>query len=179
MNLGDKLAFSNGIVALSVAAGFLCVVFGGDPHALIPLHMIGVFLSFTLSQTGMFLRARRLREPGWRTAATISGIGGCVTFCVLIIVAITKGLDGAWIVVVLIPVLTLVFRTTRAHYDSVAAQLSGSHVKLVVLQSPYRSMSEPLLDYIDRLERENPDDYITVVLPEFVVKHWWHHLLHN
>ncbi|MEY4634482.1 MAG: hypothetical protein RJA55_280 [Acidobacteriota bacterium] len=241
MNLGDKLAFSNGIVALSVAAGFLCVVFGGDPHALIPLYMIGVFLSFTLSQTGMFLRARRLREPGWRTAATISGVGGFVTGCVLIVVAITKGLDGAWVVVVLIPALTLVFRTTRTHYDSVAAQLSvtgmtvdttphghivivpiggvhravlealryasalakdvravyvnvhpeslvalkrdwpqwGSHVKLVVLQSPYRSMSEPLLDYIDRLERENPDDYITVVLPEFVVKHWWHHLLHN
>ena len=55
----------------------------------------------------------------------------------------------------------------------------GSHVKLVVLQSPYRSMTEPLLEYIDRLEREHPDDYITVVLPEFVVKHWWHHLLHN
>ena len=67
------------------------MVFGGDPHALIPLYMIGVFLSFTLSQTGMFLRARRLREPGWRTAAAISGVGGFVTFCVLIIVAITKG----------------------------------------------------------------------------------------
>ena len=241
MNLGDKLAFSNGIVALSVAAAFLCVVFGGDPHALIPLYMIGVFLSFTLSQTGMFLRARRLREPGWRVSAAISGVGGFVTFCVLIVVAITKGLDGAWIVVVLIPVLSLVFRTTRSHYDNVASQLSltglevdttphghivivpiggvhraviealryasslatdvravyvnvnadsmaamkrdwpqwGSHVKLVVLQSPYRSMTEPLLEYIDRLERENPEDYITVVLPEFVVKHWWHHLLHN
>ena len=241
MNLGDKLAFSNGIVALSVAAAFLCVVFGGDPHALIPLYMIGVFLSFTLSQTGMFLRARRMREAGWRTAATISGIGACVTFVVLIVVAVTKGLDGAWIVVVLIPVLSMVFRTTRSHYDSVASQLSltglevdttphghivivpiggvhraviealryasslakdvravyvnvnpeslvalkrdwpawGSHVKLVVLQSPYRSMTEPLLDYVDRLEREHPEDYITVVLPEFVVKHWWHHLLHN
>ncbi len=241
MNLGDKLAFSNGIVALSVAAGFLCIVFGGDPHALIPLYMIGVFLSFTLSQTGMFLRARRMREAGWRTAATISGVGGIVTFCVLIVVAITKGLDGAWIVVVLIPFLAMVFRATRSHYDNVASQLSlsglevdttphghivivpiggvhraviealryasslakdvravyvnvnpeslvalkrdwpqwGSHVKLVVLQSPYRSMTEPLLEYIDRLERENPEDYITVVLPEFVVKHWWHHLLHN
>ena len=241
MNLGDKLSFSNGIVALSVAAGFLCVVFGGDPHALIPLYMIGVFLSFTLSQTGMFLRARRMREAGWRTSAAISGFGACVTFVVLIVVAVTKGLDGAWIVVVLIPVLSMVFRTTRSHYDSVASQLSltglevdttphghivivpiggvhraviealryasslakdvravyvnvnpeslvalkrdwpqwGSHVKLVVLQSPYRSMSEPLLDYIDRLEREHPEDYITVVLPEFVVKHWWHHLLHN
>lgn len=241
MNLGDKLAFSNGIVALSVAAGFLCVVFGGDPHALIPLYMIGVFLSFTLSQTGMFLRARRMREAGWRTSAAISGVGGLVTFCVLIVVAVTKGLAGAWLVVVLIPFLVLVFRATRSHYDTVAAQLSltgmqvdttprghivivpiggvhraviealryasslatdvravyvnvnpeamaalkrdwpqwGSEVKLVVLQSPYRSMTEPLLDYVDRLERENPEHYITVVLPEFVVKHWWQHLLHN
>jgi amino acid transporter len=241
MNLGDKLAFSNGIVALSIAAGGLCIVFGGDPHALIPLYMIGVFLSFTLSQTGMFLRTRRMREPGWHVSATISGVGAVVTFAVLIVVALTKGLDGAWIVVVLIPALSLLFRTTRAHYDSVASQLSlsgvavdtsphghivivpiggvhraviealryasslakdvravyvnvnpeslvalkrdwphwGSHVKLVVLQSPYRSMAEPLLDYVDRLEREHPEDYITVVLPEFVVKHWWHHLLHN
>lgn len=241
MNLGDKLAFSNGIVALSVAAGLLCAVFGGDPHALIPLYMIGVFLSFTLSQTGMFLRARRLREPGWKVSAAISGIGAFVTFIVLLVVAITKGRDGAWIVVVLIPLLTMLFKATRAHYDSVAQQLSlsgmsvdttphghivivpiggvqravlealryasslakdvravyvnvnpasldalkrdwpqwGSHVKLVVLQSPYRSMTEPLLDYIDRMEKEHPDDYVTVVLPEFVVKHWWHHLLHN
>jgi len=241
MNLGDKLAFSNGIVALSLAAALLCIIFGGDPHALIPLYMIGVFLSFTLSQTGMFLRARRMREADWRTSAAISGFGACVTFVVLLVVAVTKGLDGAWIVVVLIPVMSMVFRTTRSHYDSVASQLSltdlavdttphghivivpiggvhraviealryasslakdvravyvnvnpeslvalkrdwpqwGSHVKLVVLQSPYRSMSEPLLEYIDRLEREHPEDYITVVLPEFVVKHWWHHLLHN
>lgn len=241
MNLGDKLAFSNGIVALSVAAGGLCVIFGGDPHQLIPLYMIGVFLSFTLSQTGMFLRARRLREPGWQTGAAISLFGAVVTFVVLIVVAITKGLDGAWLVLVLIPFLAMVFKATRRHYDSVASQLSlsgmdvdttahghivivpiggvhraviealryasalatdvravyvnvnpaslvqlkkdwptwGSHVKLVVLQSPFRSMTEPLLDYIDRMEKEHPDDYITVVLPEFVVKHWWHHLLHN
>jgi len=241
MNLGDKLAFSNGIVALSVAAGMLCVIFGGDPHALIPLYMIGVFLSFTLSQTGMFLRARRMREPGWRVSAAISGVGAIVTFIVLLIVAVTKGLDGAWIVVALIPLLAVLFKATRAHYDSVAQQLSlvgmsvdttphghivivpiggvqravlealryasslakdvravyvnvnpdsltalkrdwpqwGSHVKLVVLQSPYRSMTEPLLDYIDRMQKEHPDDYVTVVLPEFVVKHWWHHLLHN
>jgi amino acid transporter len=241
MNIGDKLAFSNGIVALSVAAGILCVVFGGDPHALIPLYMIGVFLSFTLSQTGMFLRARRMREPGWKVSAAISGVGAVVTFIVLLVVAITKGRDGAWIVVVLIPLLSMLFRSTRSHYDAVARQLSlagktvdttprghmvivpiggvqraviealsyattvstdvravyvnvypdaldalkrewpnwGSHVKLVVLQSPYRSMTEPLLDYIDRMRSERPDDYMTVVLPEFVVKHWWHHLLHN
>lgn len=240
-NLGDKLAFSNGIVALSLGAATLIIVFGGDQHRLIPLYMIGVFLSFTLSQTSMVLRTTRLKEAGWRTSAAISGFGAVLTFLVLIIVTLTKTREGAWIVIVLIPVLVTVFKLTRTHYESVAQQLSlanmevdttphghivivpiggvhravlealryasalakdvravyvnvnpeslvqlkkdwpvwGSHVKLVVLQSPYRSMTEPLLDYIDRIERENPDDYITVVLPEFVVKHWWHHLLHN
>jgi amino acid transporter len=240
-NMGDKLAFSNGIVALSLGAAFLIVVFGGDQHRLIPLYMIGVFLSFSLSQTSMFLRTTRMREPGWRFSASISGFGALLTSIVLVIVVLTKTLDGAWIVIALLPVLVTVFKLTRTHYESVAAQLSlanvevdttphghivivpiggvhraviealryasalakdvravyvnvnpesllqlkkdwptwGSHVKLVVLQSPYRSMTEPLLDYIDRMEKEHPDDYITVVLPEFVVKHWWHHLLHN
>jgi amino acid transporter len=240
-NVGDKLSFSNGIVALSLGAAALIVIFGGDQHRLIPLYMIGVFLSFTLSQSSMFLRTTRMKEPGWRLSAAISGFGGLLTFLVLIIVVMTKTLDGAWIVIVLIPILVTVFKLTRSHYESVAQQLSltnvevdttphghivivpiggvhraviealryasalakdvravyvnvnpeslqmlkkdwpvwGSHVKLVVLQSPYRSMTEPLLDYIDRMEKEHPDDYITVVLPEFVVKHWWHHLLHN
>jgi amino acid transporter len=241
MNIGDKLAFSNGIAALSVAAAVLITAFGGDPHALIPLYMIGVFISFTLSQTGMLLRWRRLRPAGWHVRAMISGVGAVVTAVVLVIVAVTKAHEGAWIVLVLLPILVLIFRQTRLHYDSVAKQLSldrvdvdttphghmvivpiggvqraviealryasslakdvravyvnvnadslvalkrdwpqwGSHVKLVVLQSPYRSMTEPLLEYIDRMEKEHPNDYITVVLPEFVVKHWWHHLLHN
>jgi len=240
-NMGDKLAFSNGIVALSLGAALLIIVFGGDQHRLIPLYMIGVFLSFSLSQTSMFLRTTRMREPGWRFSAGISGFGALLTSIVLVIVVLTKTLDGAWIVIALLPVLVTVFKLTRTHYESVAAQLSlasvevdttphghivivpiggvhraviealryasalakdvravyvnvnpeslvqlkkdwptwGSHVKLVVLQSPYRSMTEPLLDYIDRMEKEHPDDYITVVLPEFVVKHWWHHLLHN
>lgn len=240
-NLGDKLAFSNGIVALSLGAALLIIVFGGDQHRLIPLYMIGVFLSFTLSQSSMFLRTKRQKESGWQASAVISGFGALLTFLVLIIVVLTKTLEGAWIVLVLIPILVTVFKLTRTHYESVAGQLSlanvevdttphghivivpiggvhraviealryasalakdvravyvnvnpeslvqlkkdwpvwGSHVKLVVLQSPYRTMTEPLLDYIDRMEKEHPDDYITVVLPEFVVKHWWHHLLHN
>ena len=240
-NLGDKLAFSNGIVALSLGAATLIILFGGDQHRLIPLYMIGVFLSFTLSQTSMVLRTSRLKEPGWQLSAAISGFGALLTFVVLIVVTITKTLEGAWIVLVLIPILVVIFKLTRTHYESVAQQLSlanvdvdttphghivivpiggvhraviealryasalardvravyvnvnpeslvqlkkdwpvwGSHVKLVVLQSPFRSMTEPLLDYIDRMEKEHPDDYITVVLPEFVVKHWWHHLLHN
>ena len=240
-NLGDKLSFSNGIVALSLGAAGLIIIFGGDQHRLIPLYMIGVFLSFTLSQSSMFLRTTKLREPGWQVSSAVSGFGALLTFLVLIIVVLTKTIDGAWIVIVLIPILVTVFKLTRTHYESVAEQLSlksmevdttphghivivpiggvhraviealryasalakdvravyvnvnpeslvqlkkdwpvwGSHVKLVVLQSPYRSMTEPLLDYIDRMEREHPGDYITVVLPEFVVKHWWHHLLHN
>ena len=240
-NLGDKLAFSNGIVALSLGAATLIILFGGDQHRLIPLYMIGVFLSFSLSQTSMVLRTTRLKEAGWRLSALISGFGAVLTSLVLLIVIFTKTLEGAWIVILLTPILVMVFKLTRSHYESVAQQLSlsnlevdttphghivivpiggvhraviealryasalakdvravyvnvnpdslvqlkkdwpvwGSHVKLVVLQSPYRSMTEPLLDYIDRMEKEHPDDYITVVLPEFVVKHWWHHLLHN
>src|SRR4029453_11063889 len=92
-NLGDKLAFSNGIVALSLGAATLIVMFGGDVHRLIPLYMIGVFLSFTLSQSSMFLRTTRLREVGWQYSAAISAFGALLTFLVLIIVVITKTLE--------------------------------------------------------------------------------------
>jgi hypothetical protein len=240
MNQGDKLAFSNGIIALSVAAGLLIVVFQGDTHQLIPLYMIGVFLSFTLSQTGMFLRWRRLRTPGWRSSAAVNGIGGLLTGIVLVIVAITKGPEGAWIVILLIPCIVLLFKKTKEHYDEVAAQLTlrnwmpparrtnivlvpisgvqravvsalryaetistdvravyvndnteqiaalkqeweqwGGSVRLVVLDSPFRSLMEPLLEYIEQIERERTNAYITIVLPEFVPSKWWHHLLHN
>ena len=240
MNQGDKLAFSNGIFALSVAAGGLIWIFGGDTHQLIPLYMIGVFLSFTLSQTGMFLRSRRGRASGWRWRAAINGFGALLTFVVLIIVALTKGPDGAWIVIVLIPVIVVIFLKTKKHYDEVASQLTlrdwspparrtnivlvpiggvqravvsalryaesistdvravyvndnteqtatlkkdwdtwGGSVRLIVLESPFRSIMEPLLEYIDATERERTNAYITLVLPEFVPSRWWHHLLHN
>ncbi|MEO8682209.1 MAG: APC family permease, partial [Vicinamibacterales bacterium] len=130
MNLGDKLAFSNGIAALSIAAATLITVFGGDPHALIPLYMIGVFISFTLSQTGMLLRWRRLRPAGWQFRALISGLGAVVTAVVLAIVAATKAHEGAWIVLVLLPILVVVFRQTRLHYDSVGKQLSLEKVEI-------------------------------------------------
>ena len=219
---------------------FCSSLFAGDTHALIPLYMIGVFLSFTLSQAGMVDALAGLRGPGWRTSAAISGVGALVTGVVLIVVAVTKAHEGAWIIMLLIPVLVVFFRVTRAHYNSVAAQLSltswqpeerhhnrvivpdqrrpargrarrwttpgrsqrrarGLHrrgsrgdraiakewdngaagVPLVVLASPYRSLMEPLLEYIEQLDAEHPDDYITVVLPEFVPARWWHHLFHN
>src|SRR5205814_5309661 len=111
MNQGDRLAFSNGIVGLSVFAGILLVVFGGDTHALIPLYMIGVFVSFTLSQAGMVVHWRRSNERGWKSSAEINGFGAIVTGIVLVIVDATKATEGAWIIIVMIPVLVAIFMT--------------------------------------------------------------------
>jgi amino acid transporter len=240
MNQGDRLAFSNGILILSVLASVLLVVFEGDTHALIPLYMIGVFVSFTLSQAGMVLHWRRTREPGWRASAVINGFGAIVTGIVLVIVTITKAAEGAWIIIVMIPVLVGIFEVTRRHYDHVAAELTlrdwhpepagrhvvivpigglqravvkalryaralstdvravyveldpsatdalrrqwkqwGQGVDLIVLESPYRSLMEPLLDYIEALQETEPAAYVTVILPEFVPRRLWQHLLHN
>ena len=103
MNQGDRLAFSNGIIVLSVFAAVLIVGFRGDTQSLLPLYMIGVFISFTLSQAGMVIHWRRTREAGWKTSALINGFGAVVTAIVLVIVAVTKTLEGAWIVLLLIP----------------------------------------------------------------------------
>jgi amino acid transporter len=240
MNQGDRLAFSNGILILSALGSLLLVVFGGDTHSLIPLYMIGVFVSFTLSQAGMVIHWRKLREPGWRTSAAINGFGAVVTGIVLVIVATTKAAEGAWIILLMIPVLVTLFEVTRRHYDRVASELTlrgwapdaqGKHVvlvpiggvqravvkalryartlahdvravyveidpaatanvrqmwpewgqgtDLVVLDSPYRSLLEPLLEYIEDVQRNDPDGYVTVILPEFVPRRLWQHLLHN
>src|SRR4029079_17001524 len=103
MNQGDRLAFSNGIVGLSVFAAVLLIAFGGDTHALIPLYMIGVFVSFTLSQAGMVVHWWRLRGAGCRSSATVNGLGALVTGVVLLVVAMTKAREGAWIILLLIP----------------------------------------------------------------------------
>ncbi len=240
MNQGDRLAFSNGIIGLSAFASILLVAYGGDTHSLIPLYMIGVFVSFTLSQAGMVVHWRKLKGPGWRTSAFINGLGAVVTGIVLVVVALTKSREGAWIILLLIPVHVFLFRATRRHYDEVARQLSldgwtngtrhrntvlvpmsgvhravvqaleyaktlspdvravyvnidpaateqlsrqwkkwGDGVPLVVLESPYRSLMEPLLEYIDQVDAAQPDDFVTIVLPEFVPARWWHHVFHN
>jgi amino acid transporter len=237
---GDRLAFSNGIMILSVLAGVLLVIFEGDTHALIPLYMIGVFVSFTLSQAGMVRHWFALRESGWHASAAINGFGALVTAVVLVIVAVTKATEGAWIILLMIPTLVVIFEVTRRHYDSVAAELSlrgwqpgptgrhvvmvpvgglqravvqalryartlspdvravyveldasategirrqwgtwGQGVTLVALPSPYRSLLEPLLEYIEEVQKQDPNGYVTVVLPEFVPRRLWHHLLHN
>src|SRR5207249_5676663 len=98
--------------------------FRGDTQALLPLYMIGVFISFTLSQAGMVIHWRQSKEPGWKTSALINGFGAVTTGIVLIIVAVTKTLEGAWIVLLLIPIIVMVFRATRRHYDHVGAQLT-------------------------------------------------------
>jgi amino acid transporter len=123
-NQGDRLVFSNGILILGGIAGLLLLLFRGDTHALLPLYAVGVFASFTLSQTSMVRRWLRLRGPGWWWRGWVSAVGAVVTGVVMVTIAVTKFVDGAWIVVMLVPVLVVAFLTIRGHYGDVAAQLS-------------------------------------------------------
>ncbi len=238
---GDRLVFSNGILILGLVAAGLVVVFKGDPHNLIPLYAVGVFLSFTLSQAGMVRHWLRLRGKRWRRNMIINGLGAVTTAVVLVVIASAKFLNGAWIVVIAIPVIVFMTKKVKSHYDSVARQLSlegapraveythhsvivpvsGAHqavinairyakalskdvvavyvcfdpmettrvkqkwnrygmdVPLIVLESEYRSVIEPLMEYIDGVRETHKGGVITVILPEFVPQKWWHHLLHN
>lgn len=262
---GDKLVFSNGIIMLAIFSGVLVAVFGGDTSRLIPLYAVGVFLSFTLSQSGMVLHwwkaGRKANQPPgpesinartntdeqrlarhWKKSIAINGVGAIATCVVLIVLVLTKFMHGAWIVVIIIPLLVGMFRAIHRHYVDIAAQLttegfpkvravrhevivpisgihrgvlqaleyaktisSGGHVtalyinldedatqklrakwggfvegiELVVIASPYRSLVAPLVRYIDRRLKLHPQEFVTVVLPEFVPARWWHHLLHN
>ena len=123
-NLGDRLVFANGIVALAIATGILIVVFGGDSHALIPLFAVGVFLAFTLSQTGMVFHWRRERGRRWRLKAAVNGVGALATVTALTIIAVSKFSEGAWITILLIPLSVTAFYRVRAHYHEVGEQLS-------------------------------------------------------
>jgi amino acid transporter len=123
-NRGDRLAYSNGILILTVLSVSLLVVFHGETHALIPLYAVGVFLSFTLKQGSMVRYWTRRRQPGWVSGASVQVVGATVTGLVMVIIAVTKFAHGAWIVVVLIPMLVVGFVTVRRHYDQVARQLS-------------------------------------------------------
>ena len=288
-NRGDRLVFSNGIIILAIFSGVLVIAFAGDTSRLIPLYAVGVFLSFTLSQSGMvihWLRERRkLRQQkkeaeakteqtassngmqpladiqlaneeihrsyfvtdevtapaNWRKSIVINALGAVATFVVLCVFIATKFIHGAWIVVVVVPLLVLLFRAIHNHYVLVARQLStdglrplqpikhrvivpisgihrgvvsalqyaqsiasdrvqavyvdfeeeataklkdkwerwGAGIQLVVLPSPYRELTRPLVRYINRLAKENSNDIITVVLPEFIPAKWWQHILHN
>lgn len=243
-NRGDRLVFSNGIVILAVFSGLLVTVFAGDTSRLIPLYAVGVFLSFTLSQSGMivhWLRERGKLNSDWKKSIVINAVGAVATFIVLCVFIATKFIHGAWIVVLVIPILVVLFKAIRKHYVVVAKQLStegleqlepikhrvivpisgihrgvlcalqyaqsiardrvqavyvdfgeeataslkdkwerwGAGVQLVVLPSPYRELTRPLLKHINRIRRQNSNDMITVVLPEFIPAKWWQHALHN
>ena len=239
-NRGDRLAYSNGILILTVLSVALLVVFRGETHALIPLYAVGVFTSFTLSQASMVRRWLRLRPARWPWRVAISTLGAMTTGVVLVVVAATKFVDGAWIVIVLIAILIMTFVAIRQHYQDVARQLSlegydapaemthtvlvlvgdlhrgvvealqyaqalspsakavyvetdpertrrleekwGRHglgVPLVVLNSPYRSLLGPLLEYVDHLTGRPGKHVVTMVIPEFIPARWWQHLLHN
>ena len=122
-NRGDRLVFSNGIVFLAVAASGLLVAFGGTTNALIPLYAVGVFTSFTLSQFGMVKHHQKIREPGWKRGVVINLTGAIATAVVTLIVASTKFTSGAWVPLVVVPIIMFVFAAIKRHYDRVAKVL--------------------------------------------------------
>ena len=240
-NRGDRLVFSNGVLALAAVAAVLIVIFGGDTSKLIPLYAVGVFCGFTLSQLGMVVHHRRIKDPGWKRNQIINVVGAIATFVVLLVVVFSKFSKGAWVPVLLIPLIVIGFRRVHRHYDKVSASLAvtpadrvtrHSHtvvlligsvnrgvlaavayarsmrpdrlvaihvvtspeeeqrivdaweqfalpVELRTVFSPFRDLTQPILDVIDELDAERPDDVVTVVIPEFVVEHWWDAALHN
>ncbi len=246
---GDRLAFSNGILFLSGAAIAFVVLFDAEVTKLIQLYIVGVFVSFVLSQFGMLRHwTRHLRtetDPAQRArmkrSRVINAVGLTMTGTVLVIVLITKFFAGAYIAIFVMVAIFVVMRMIRRHYDSVARELdehewdgvlpSRSHsivlvsrlhlptrralayaratrpdtleaitvnvddpdtralvreweqsdinVPLKVIESPYREITKPVLDYVKRVRKDAPRDVVTVFIPEYVVGHWWEQLLHN
>lgn len=123
---GKRLGYSNGIVALGFISIILVIIFDSDTHYLMPLYAVGVFISFTLSQLGMFIRWKRKKENGWKYKSMINGIGAFVTFATAVILGITKFLNGAWVVFILIPLLVYFMLIIKKHYSEVARQLKLS-----------------------------------------------------
>jgi len=247
---GDRLSYSNGIIALAIFAIVLIVAYQADVSALIQLYILGVFVSFTLSQIGMLRHWNRelrgtddaVERRRMQRSRAINGVGFVMTGSVLIIVLVTKFLQGAWIVVLAIPLIFVFMQAIHRHYDRVREELivgdsepvalpsrvhgvvlvSKLHkptlralayaratrhdtleaitvnvdredtqalqrdwerrqipVTLRILDSPYREITRPILDYVRGLRRESPRDLVTVYVPEYVVGHWWEQLLHN
>jgi len=261
MSIGDRYVYQNGIILLSLAAGALVIIYNADTHSLIPLYALGVFISFTMSQSGMtvkFLKDVKLRKyrrqleqnAGEKTTeqnyrglfaqAGISAFGAVVTFCVAIILLITKFTEGAWIIALAIAIMLGVFYVIKRHYNFLAenlnvrpddtlpemrtttlllvprvhrgilkairyAQMSsqdvravhvtldidstervkadwikfGADIPLVILESPYRSLTSPIVDYVDEMIKQTPNLYVTVIVPQAVPRKWLQSLLHN
>ncbi len=239
MNRGDRLVFSNGIIFLGIAASVLVISFGGIVNALIPLYAVGVFTGFTLSQFGMLVRHRKLKEPGWQTRAFFSGVGSLTTLFVAGIVVVVKFTDGAWIPAVIIPSMMAFFLAVNRHYKKVRSFLQieegyiaprrthtvlvlvgsvnkgvlqavkyaeslrpdrllalsvvgsteereklesnwakyGMTTELETLNDDFRNLTDTILTHINRIDDEDSDDIITVVIPEFVTalrSQWLH-----
>jgi amino acid transporter len=234
---GDRLVFSNGIVLLAIVASLLIVAFNAEVTRLIQLYILGVFLSFTLSQLGM---VRHWSGRSLRRKQALSAFGAVVTGVVFVIVLLTKFAQGAWIVVLAAPVLFATMKAIERHYSHVARELApsasgvampgrihavvlisnllapalralafaeatspgsvravkvatedgdealareweqrGMPIPLVIIESPFRETVRPIRRYVRQLRRENPGDVISIVIPEYVVAHWWQNLLHN
>jgi len=152
-NRGDRLVFSNGIIFLGLLSGLLIVIFRGDTHAIIPLYAVGVFLSFTLSQLGMVRHWHDNPKRGWRTRMVVNLVGGITTGVVMVVIASSKFIHGAWAVVLLIPLLVAAFYGVKHHYEFVAQELSlegyrpaapTGHSVLVLIPGVHRGVLEAL-----------------------------------
>jgi amino acid transporter len=246
---GDRLAYSQGIILLGVIAGAVVILGGGSTHALIPLYAVGVFIDFTIAQSGMVRHWLRTKDTGWRRRLSINAVGAVLTGVIAIVVTSVKFLDGAWFVMVLIPLLVGMMLFVRKQYDGQAhdlevrddlvfqrphreqrviipvnginravvqavmfgksmatdesmlqavyvttdleeaellrerwdRQLPG--VPLVIVESPYRALVNPVVTYLDVLDHAWPPGKeaptTIVVLPEYVARRWWDRLLYN
>lgn len=238
-SLGDRLVFQNGILILSLAAAGLIILFKGDTHSLIPLYSVGVFVSFTMSQSGMVARARKLKIRNWKT--WISFFGAIITSILAVVLLVSKWGEGAYLVPIALSSLLAIFWGVRRHYTYLAHQLEldsaakgvpvekvavlllvprlhkgilqaiqyskalsddvraihvtldarnvsevkaawlahGEDIPLVILESPYRSLIQPIEDYVDQTLAESADTFVTVIVPEAVPKFAFQRLLHN
>ena len=152
-NRGDRLVFSNGVLVLAGAAAVLIIAFGGLTNALIPLYAVGVFTSFTLSQAGMVRHHQKEREPRWKFNAVLNGIGAFTTFIILIVIAATKFTEGAWVPIVVIPFIILLFKSIHTHYTAIEKSLAAdvdykvrpmNHTVVVLVGSVHRGVLEAL-----------------------------------
>ena len=172
-SLGDRLVFSNGILALSAFSGLLLVVFNGSVSRLIPLYAVGVFLSFTLSQVGMVVHWWKQRGRGWRVKAAINGFGGLVTAVVTGVLLFSKFLQGAWLVVLAIPVLVSLFLTIQRHYLSVARRLRLASDKKLSLPPAPETGGAPVVVLVGQLHRGSFEAvrYARTIARELVAVH--------
>lgn len=160
---GDRLVFSNGIIILSILSAILLVVFRGDTHNLIPLYAIGVFLAFTLSQAGMVKHWWSRKEAHWQRQAFINGIGALFSATTLIVIAITKFIYGAWLVIVVIPLIVWMLLKIHAHYEDIAAQLRVNdpiqcahpdHIKIIIPVAGYTKVVVNTVEYAKSLSQD-------------------------